>query len=80
MDDEVYARKAVRKLEVYESNGICIGERLIVTFETSEKILGTKEIERIVQRFCDFILEQFDEHIHMVLRKSCLRKLDVVRI
>lgn len=51
MDDEVYARKAVRKLEVYESNGIYIGERLIVTFETSEKILGTKEIERIVQRF-----------------------------
>lgn len=51
MDDGDYARKAVHKIEVYESNGIYIGERLIVTFETSEKILGTKEIERIVHRF-----------------------------
>lgn len=51
MDDEDYARKAVNKLDVYESNGIYIGERLIVTFETTEKILGTKEIERIVHRF-----------------------------
>ncbi len=51
MDDPDYARKAVHKLDVYENNGIFIGERLIVTFETSEKVLGTKEIERIVQRF-----------------------------
>lgn len=51
MDDEDYARNAVRKLELYESNAIYMGERLIVTFETSEKILGTKEIERIAQRF-----------------------------
>lgn len=51
MDDEDYARKAVQKIDVYESNGIYMGERLIVTFETSEKILGTKEIERIVHRF-----------------------------
>lgn len=51
MDDEDYARKAVKKIDVYESNGIYMGERLIVTFETSEKILGTKEIERIVHRF-----------------------------
>lgn len=51
MDDEDYARKAVNRLDVYENNGIYIGERLIVTFETTEKILGTKEIERIVHRF-----------------------------
>lgn len=51
MDDEDYARNAVHKIEMYESNGIYMGERLIVTFETSEKILGTREIEKIVQRF-----------------------------
>lgn len=51
MDDPDYARKAIKKIESYENNGIYLGERLIVTFETLNKILGTKEIERNVRRF-----------------------------
>lgn len=51
MDDPEYARRAVRKIEVYEENGILLGERLIITFETSEKVLSTKEIKRTIERF-----------------------------
>lgn len=51
MDDPDYARKAVNKIEAYENSGIYLGEQLIVTFETSEKVLGTKEIEKVAQRF-----------------------------
>ena len=51
MDDSVYARNAIRKIEAYEKNGIYMGDRLIVTFETSESVLNTNMIEKIVQRF-----------------------------
>ncbi|MGN0343178.1 MAG: hypothetical protein ACI4DO_10345 [Roseburia sp.] len=51
MDDPVYARKAIKKMEAYEKNGIYVGERLIVTFETSESILNTNVIETQVRRF-----------------------------
>lgn len=51
MDDPVYARKAIKKIEAYEKNGIYMGERLIVTFETSESVLGTGVIENQVRRF-----------------------------
>lgn len=51
MDDPVYASNAVKKIKQYENNGIFIGERLIVTFETPKLILNTNDIERIVGRF-----------------------------
>lgn len=51
MDDPGYARNAIRKIEWYESDEIYIGERLIITFETSEKVLNTNEIERVVRRY-----------------------------
>lgn len=50
MDDPEYARKAIKKIDEYENNEIYIGERLFVTFETSNKILSTREIERILKR------------------------------
>ena len=53
MDDPEYARKAIKKLEEYENNEIYMGERLFVTFETSNKILSTKEIERVLKRIVD---------------------------
>lgn len=51
MDDPVYASKAIKKIEEYENNGIYMGDRLIVTFETSTRILSTREIERNIKRF-----------------------------
>ena len=51
MDDPEYASKAVKKIKLYENNGIFIGERLVVTFETQKMALNTSDIERIVERF-----------------------------
>ena len=51
LDDPVYASNAVKKIKMYETNGIFVGERLILTFETQKIVLNTSEIERIVERF-----------------------------
>ena len=46
MDDPIYARSAVKKIYGYEQNGIFEGERLILTYETDETIINTRDIER----------------------------------
>ena len=51
MDDPGYARKAIKKIESYESNGIYVGDRLILTFETETTVLRRKRIERNVNRY-----------------------------
>lgn len=51
MDDPNYAKSAIKKIESYENNGIHIGERLILTFETESMVLSRKSIERNVKRF-----------------------------
>ena len=53
MDDPVYARNVIRKWEVYENNGILIGERLILTYETEQNVLSTMTIKRLVDRYLD---------------------------
>lgn len=50
MDDPSYCNQAIRKIHAYEANGIFIGERLIATFETSQSILNTRELERILKK------------------------------
>lgn len=51
MDDPVYARNAVRKIQSYENNDIFPGERLILTYETEQTILNTNKIEKLVNRY-----------------------------
>ncbi len=51
MDDPGYARSAIKKIQGYEENGIFVGDRLILTFETETTILNTKDIERNVKRY-----------------------------
>lgn len=51
MDDPIYAQAAIKKINTYESNGIFVGERLILTFETSTTPLSTKVIERKLERY-----------------------------
>lgn len=51
MDDPTYVKSALKKIEGYENNGIYIGERLILTFETESSGLSKRSIERNVKRF-----------------------------
>lgn len=51
MDDPVYAKSAVKKIQTYENNGIYVGDRLILTFETETTILNTANIEKNVKRY-----------------------------
>ena len=37
--------------KMYENNGIFSGERLILTFETQQSVLNTKNIEQLVERY-----------------------------
>ncbi len=50
-DSPEYARNMVRKIEMYEKNGIFPGERLIVTYETEQSVLGTEKIAQMVERY-----------------------------
>ena len=51
MDDPVYAQNAVRKILAYEENKIYPGERLILTFETSNLILDTDLVKKLAVRY-----------------------------
>lgn len=51
MDDPVYARYVIRKIQAYENNNLFPGERLILTYETEKTILGTGKIEQLVNKY-----------------------------
>ena len=51
MDDPVYARNAVRKIQAYEENDIYPGERLILTFETERNVLDTRMVGKLAERY-----------------------------
>ena len=51
MDDPIYAKRTVRKINAYENNGIFPGERLILTYETEQSILNTGKIKQLVDRY-----------------------------
>ena len=50
-DDPKYARNMVRKIQAYENNGIFVGEKLILTYETEQNILNTGKIEQMVKKY-----------------------------
>ena len=54
MDKQEYARAAVRKIESYQKNGIYLGERLILTFETEQSVLNSKNIEELAKKYLDY--------------------------
>ena len=45
------ARNAVKKIYGYEQNGIFEGERLILTHETEETVMNTRDIERKLEHY-----------------------------
>jgi hypothetical protein len=51
VDDPGYARKMVRKINAYENNGIFVGERLILTYETEQTVLNTGKIKQFIDRY-----------------------------
>ena len=51
MDDSEYAEKAIQKMAFYEQNNIYIGDKLIVTFETQNHPLNSKQIVELVQHY-----------------------------
>lgn len=48
MDKPEYARAAVHKIETYQKNGIYVGENLILTFETEQSVLNSKNVEAVL--------------------------------
>jgi len=51
MDDPQYARKAFKKLEVYQEHGIIPGKNLIMTFETEQNPLSVAMVEKIIEYY-----------------------------
>lgn len=51
MDQDVYCKKALQKLEMYEMNGIVPGKNLILTMESKENPLNMCVVEKMIQEF-----------------------------
>jgi len=49
MDDPEYAESAVKKINLYQRNGIFLWDRLIATFETKNIILDMRSVSRMLQ-------------------------------
>lgn len=52
MDDPEYAERAVRKEACYIRNGIIPGDNLILTSETRQNPINSKQIRAIITKFC----------------------------
>ena len=51
MDKPEYAKSEVKKIESYQRNGIHLGERLILTFETELTVLNSQIVEELVEKY-----------------------------
>ena len=51
MDDADYSRKALQKITLYEKNGIFLGDKLVLTHETSENPLDIRLLDRIIEHY-----------------------------
>ena len=51
MDSSEYCKKAIQKLEKYTENGIFPGEKLLLSFESSQKGINMRQIELILNKY-----------------------------
>lgn len=51
MDDAGYVNRNLPKIDFYERNGYLLGDRLFVTFETTEQPLSTENLRILLKRF-----------------------------
>ena len=49
MDDEGYSESAINRISLYLKNGICLGNNLILTFETKNNPLTHKMIDTMIK-------------------------------
>lgn len=54
IDNPIYSKNMMQKLATYADNGIILGKNLIVTFESSEKILDINYAENLIDQFLSF--------------------------
>lgn len=53
MDDFVYSGNLVKRLAIYAQKNIIPGKNLIITMETREQPLNTKDVERVIKAFLE---------------------------
>lgn len=51
MDNSDYCQKTIKKIELYEKNGIYPGEKLILTYETSTYPFNVKNLELLIDKY-----------------------------
>lgn len=51
MDDSVYAERALKKIAMYEQNGIYPGDGLILTYETRINPLNQKMVAKLIEHY-----------------------------
>ena len=51
MDNKDYIEKSIKKINTYARNGFIQGENLIITFESGECPLSTRNIEQNITTF-----------------------------
>lgn len=53
LSDSVYALKALKRIGVYEKNGIIAGDNFIISLESGESPLDIKLLEKIIRKMID---------------------------
>ena len=48
MDDEIYAGKALKKIRLYQKNGLVLGKELLITFETTDAPFDSRTFENML--------------------------------
>ena len=51
MDDPEYVEDNLRRIEAYEKNDFFLGDKLILTYETSKRPLNSRTIERMISKY-----------------------------
>lgn len=51
MDDLNYVRSTLNKLTTYITAGLLLGERLLLSYETSKKAVDTKVLEATLSKY-----------------------------
>ena len=51
MDDPGYVMKMLERLDLYQSNGLYPGEKLLMTFESSSRPLAMPQLEQMIKKY-----------------------------
>ena len=51
MDDHEYMEKALKKIQIYEQNGIFPGTNLLITYETMQNPLNSNRVLNLIRRY-----------------------------